>query len=138
MITNILTNNTLIFLLVFLSGLSNAIMDLSSENLFPKEWWNKGQSWDNKNKFKNPILRWLFRNPLVFLTDGWHLFQFLHTSFLFIAIILQVLFVNSLIEALLFFFVLKFVYGTSFTILYKPYKKYSLHRRSAKRDNSLP
>lgn len=39
--------------------------------------WLEPSSWENKYRFKNVILDFLWRGPLVFLTDGSHFFQLL-------------------------------------------------------------
>jgi len=91
-----------IFILIVLCGLSNAIMDISSEDRFKIDWWNKNQSWQNKHTYNicgmilptvlwTRLTRWLLKNPLVFLTDGWHLAQFVfHTSWqLIVALLLS-------------------------------------------------
>lgn len=53
-----------------------------------QNWWNPNLSWQNKwNWFKNyKILTWLLANPLVSITDAWHLFGFIRDFSLFICI----------------------------------------------------
>ena len=96
--------------LLVLSGVFKAVMDLSSEHRFREEFWNKNESWHLKWKTDNNFNLtgsgkhwWYFglhrtrydeRFPysstiLVFLTDGWHLFQFLFLSCLELAIAIQ-------------------------------------------------
>lgn len=40
-------------------------------------WWNPMTSWKNKYDWtkSNKFVTWLLSNPLVFVTDAWHLFQ---------------------------------------------------------------
>lgn len=72
------------YLLIILAAIANAFMDLSSEGLLHSDWWNKETSWMNKWKLGDPELGpkfWGSTTVFVFLTDGWHLFQFIfHTS----------------------------------------------------------
>jgi hypothetical protein len=71
-------------ILIIIAAVSNAFMDLSAEDSFKYDWLNKSKSWCYKYKNKSPEQgeAFLFSTTiLVFLTDGWHLFQFLfHTS----------------------------------------------------------
>lgn len=127
-------------ILVLLAGFFNSLMDLSAEGLFFKQWLNKDQSWTNKYRiairFSNMFgmkaaWAWLFKNPLVFITDGWHLFQFLCMSCFSLAIIVA-LNSNSSIGWLILFLILKLSFSLGFQPFYGMYKKYSLHRRRAK------
>jgi hypothetical protein len=82
----------LISVMIILLGIFNALMDISSIDHFKKPFFNKNESWDNKNNYivfgyeipvflHTKIIRLLLRTILVFVTDGWHLFQFLfHTT----------------------------------------------------------
>ena len=60
-------------------------MDLSAQGWYKNWWFNKNQSWSNKyriplkitkKKWLQKVLAFLFKYPLVFLTDFWHLMQF--------------------------------------------------------------
>ena len=74
---------TVIILLIF-AGIFNALMDTSSEDRLHSKWWNKTTGANNKWKLGDKANgeRFLGSSTVfVFLTDGWHLFQFLfHTS----------------------------------------------------------
>lgn len=80
-----------------LAAICNATMDTLSfkykKSIF-KEWnpdfWNPSRSW--RNKYKNGMEEdgaKFFGSTtfLVFITDGWHLFQFLCTSFIILGMI---------------------------------------------------
>ncbi len=108
------------YILLALAGACNAIMDLSSEGLLWSDWWNKAASSDNKNQISsNKVLKWLFRNPLVFLTDGWHLFQFLCFSLFTVAIIT---YKDPHINWILEFIYYKLTFTTAFVAVYQPLK----------------
>lgn len=71
-----------IIILLCVASAANAFMDTINFH-FPGSrldnggnWWGPiEETWTNKYRFSG-IARWLFRGPLVFLTDGWHFFQF--------------------------------------------------------------
>ena len=86
-----LANNILVLLgmalLIVLAGMFKAIMDTLQfhydssifKNAKKQDWWNPIISWNSKNTLSNnPFLKWLLRNPLVFVTDAWHLFGFFY------------------------------------------------------------
>jgi len=89
----------LIIIFLFLSGVSKAFMDTSSEDRFEsfsflkikfsKKWLNKSTGWKFKWKLgekANGEAFPLSSTALVFLTDGWHLFQFFFLTFIELAI----------------------------------------------------
>lgn len=126
----------LVVALLLLAGLAKGAMDAL---LFHYEdcvirfvrsnpqFWDPAVSWQNKyhivrspsqNDKKIVVLllkmgRWLFINPLVFVTDGWHLCQFIFLNSIFstIAILSPYNFALSLIISIL-------VYGVGFTLIY--------------------
>ena len=69
--------------LCLVSGISKAIMDTLQfhfeKSVFADKstWWNPQKSWQNKYTWagNSKILGWLLQNPLVAVTDAWHLFQ---------------------------------------------------------------
>lgn len=76
--------------LIIIAGICKAIQDKISfhwhKSVFSKiknpkviQWFNPETSWKNKYEWfpNNKILTWLISNPLVMLTDAWHLFGFL-------------------------------------------------------------
>lgn len=129
---------------VFFAAIFNSLMDLSSENLFKKDWWNK-DSWKNKWKLDsngNPMPAmtywWYFglykpefqeRFPysstaLVFLTDGWHLFQFLfHTSWQSAVATGTYLFEKNVWSCVVVFISVKLIFSISFELIYSNLKK---------------
>ncbi len=71
------------FILMISSGIWKTVMDFSSEGKYTG-WWDKQSSWKNKDRYKP---RWLFRTALVWVTDGWHLSQFIFLNTLMASII---------------------------------------------------
>lgn len=126
-------------LLLLVAGVSNGIMDTLQfhygKSLFPKvegetllgqdrEFWDPEISWKNKYRDydagdKRPAF-WLSTTALVFLTDAWHLFQFIMLSAFQLAIIIPFLYflrikwywaLPALIPA-------KALFGIAFTLMY--------------------
>lgn len=59
------------------------------DNGKPRQWWNPNISW--RNKYKEDLKTPRFFGSTTFLvmfTDGWHLFDFLQTIFVILAIVL--------------------------------------------------
>ncbi len=126
-------------LLLMLCAIANAVMDLSSEKAFQYDWWNKNESWSLK--YKNEDYR---QGPrffgsttfLVFLTDGWHFFQFVfHSSWQMVAsiwilkdfssemlVVSQVEWINSLAQLLIVFFSIKIFFSLIFELFYRQCK----------------
>ena len=74
----------IVFLLVFIAGMCNAVMDTIAHKgggvLPESSWWSMELSWMNKWKNGDPKQGeafFLSSTALVFLTDAWHFFQFL-------------------------------------------------------------
>lgn len=113
--------------LLILSGIFNALMDLSSENKLIignntelYKWLNKDWSWKNKYKNNNPVYGEKFLGSttvFVFLTDGWHLFQFLfHTCWqLAVSLYFDRWFVA--------FILIKILFSGTFQLFYSTIKK---------------
>lgn len=82
--------------LLIISAISKAIQDKLQfhyhKSIFSKvknqNWWNPELSWKNKWTWfpKSKILTWLIANPLVALTDAWHLFGLIRDFSLFLCI----------------------------------------------------
>ncbi len=80
-------NLLLILLTSALAGWAKSIQDelnfYYDKSIFStwknKSWFGAPQNtWNNKNTISsNPILKWLFNGPLVFVTDAWHFFDFI-------------------------------------------------------------
>ena len=51
-----------------------------------QDYWNPILSWDNKYVRESRFLVWIFKNPLVWTTDAWHLFQFFYLNSLIFVI----------------------------------------------------
>jgi len=88
----------IISLCILGGGVCKGLSDRSSEDRFSNKWLNKSTSWVNKwvlNDKGVPLVvdgyrteRFLFSSrALVFLTDGWHLFNFFNYRFIDTAII---------------------------------------------------
>lgn len=74
----------LVMSLLIISSISKAIMDTLNfhfhKSIFKKlnsKWFNSPEiTWKNKYEWfpNSKILTWIICNPLVFVTDAWHLF----------------------------------------------------------------
>lgn len=110
-------------LLLIIAGVSNALMDVSGENLFKRPWWNKSTGWRYKYKKQDSSLGPAFplsTTVLVGFTDGWHLFQLIfHSSWQLIISINQ-----DSIHPALSFIAVKIIFGVVFEIVYKNMKKW--------------
>jgi hypothetical protein len=116
----------------------NAIMDTLADHFntsiftneyFTKEFWNKNLSWKNKYKERGDshianLIEKLDDGPLVFLTDGWHMFQMFWRVTLFIGIILaryttEVNFTGVLwMDSIIIFGIISTVYLSGFVLFY--------------------
>ena len=137
-----------ILILLIIGGLSNAVMDISSEGTFIFKWWNKNQSWENKHNFNilgftlpkklhvKPV-KLLLKYPLVFLTDGWHFAQFVfHTSWQLALAILVVRdkgdflsLGNTAMVIGVCLVIVKFIFSVSFTLIYDYMKIKPEHKK---------
>lgn len=91
--------NYLSYLFLLLAGMSNGVMDLLAyryyasvfeKKKFNRYYWHTNYSWANKWKKGNPANGERFRfssTALVFLTDAWHLFQWIMISFISLAVV---------------------------------------------------
>jgi len=110
----------MIVFLILLCALSNAIMDLSSEDKFSKSWMNKNQSW--KNKWKNGDKEqgerfFLSSTVLVGFTDLWHFAQLVFHSSWQLAIAIHTDYI------LLYFVLIKVLFSLSFELIYRNINK---------------
>ena len=108
----------------------NAVMDVLSfkfkTSIFKNlndQYWNPAKSWRNKYKNKIPSQGPAFilsTTALSFLTDAWHLFQFLSNSFLALSVVIvfQALGSFSLETCIIMFISLKLIWGLTFEPLY--------------------
>lgn len=84
----------LIISLLFISAVSKAIMDTLQfhfeTSIFKNagNWFNPALSWKNKYEWfpNSKFLTWIISNPLVLITDAWHLFGFLRDMAIFACI----------------------------------------------------
>lgn len=130
---------------MLIAGVANAIMDVSSEDGFKNNFWNKTKSWKNKwkinkggRRIKEDKKRWYYlwkftpeykeRFPLsstalVSLTDGWHLAQSAMLSLITLAIIFAPGYTAILGLKLWDFIALRVAFGIGFEPLYRFLKK---------------
>lgn len=117
-----------VIICLIIAAISNALMDISSENNFNRKWLNKKFSANNKNqyiiyvwklpkKLQTNLVKQLLRTSLVFLTDGWHLFQFIFHSSWQLAVSL------FFCDWWLWFVVIKLSFSVLFEIVYSSIKK---------------
>lgn len=117
---------------IFLAGLFNAVMDsVADETAFNrsifsrwnKKYWSKVHSWRNKYEVfpdgstNHKPRFWGSTTFLVFLTDGWHLFQFLWSTSFIIALLVNPLYYSG-IGFLFGLLTYKFVYTSGFWLGY--------------------
>jgi len=124
-------------LLAFLAGTMDAVQDKLQfhyeASVFPRgddkllggteQFWNPAISWKNKWKDgqKANGERFIFSSTaLVFITDGWHLFQFFKLTFFYLAIALPLLqlFGLSLWWAGLAIIPFRMAFSAGFTLLF--------------------
>ena len=113
-----------------LAAACNAVMDTiafkykrSIFNNLNQQYWNPAKSW--RNKYKDKMV---FKGPafigsttvFCFLTDAWHLFQFLSNSFLALSVV--IIYHETVNPNLWYnlgvFIILKTTWGTVFETLY--------------------
>lgn len=138
-------------ILTFLAAIAKVFMDKSAINVFNSPWWNKSTGWEYK--WKMPLTPqtkklwyylWIWtpknieRFPysstvLVFLTDGWHLSQFLFLGFIFFGVVLyEPLFSydDFMVTVMVNYSILRVVFNTTFQTFYqfvvKPYSRIPL------------
>lgn len=87
------------------------------------QYWNPQISWENKYKYgenKPKWVKWVLKNTLVFVTDGWHLSQFLFLNSVFISILF---YINDCVPKqpifyLIDFLIFRLAFGFVFSIFY--------------------
>lgn len=105
------------YFLITISAIAKAIMDIISEGKW-SGWWNKNDSWKNKWKNGDPEQGEKFFGSstfLVWLTDGWHLFQ---AIFLY-SLILGLILLDGIINPFLDFMIISVGFGIVFEISYR-------------------
>ena len=122
------------------AGMVNAIKDKSALNQLKLPWWNKEESWKRKwkiRKYGASAVRISVKKPwyylglykpkyierfpysstiFVFLTDGWHLMQFIQFKLLFTALMYHTF--DVWYEILLGVMVCSTIFSLSFTLVY--------------------
>jgi hypothetical protein len=118
-----------IYILVIFSAIAKAAMDKLNfhfyESIFSKlshRFWNSEYSWQNKWRDGKPELGedYPFSSTLfVFLTDGWHLMQFIFLNTIFLALFFIALQDFSLREAIVHLILLRALFGATFELHFK-------------------
>jgi hypothetical protein len=118
-----------VYLFVIIAAVAKAAMDklqfhfynsiFSEQNHF---FWNPDESW--KNKWKNGNVLFGEKFPfsstiLVFLTDGWHLMQFIFLNTFFLALFLIALQDFNYSEAIVQLILLRALFGLVFELHFK-------------------
>lgn len=108
-------------ILVLISAIAKAAMDILQfdfyNSIFSKygNYFNPEYSWKNKWNEDLSSERFLFSTTiLVWITDGWHLFQFIFLNLLIIGI----MFYDPKINILLDFVILRILFGITFELFY--------------------
>jgi hypothetical protein len=111
------------------SAIAKAAMDKLNfhfyESIFSKlnhRFWNSEYSWQNKWRDGKPELGedYPFSSTFfVFLTDGWHLMQFIFLNSLFIAFFLISLHDFSYYEEIIHLILLRALFGVTFELFFK-------------------
>jgi hypothetical protein len=109
-------------ILLFIAFISKGIMDTLqfhyNRSIYftfkNQHWWDPSKSWANKYAFKNKFLLWIFKGPLVFLTDAWHFFQFVFLNSMFVTIA-----VNIGELWIIYFVCIRILYYLGFALGYK-------------------
>lgn len=121
-------------ILLIIAGSAKGFMDTLQFHYYemrwklPNQYWNPEVSWQNKyhvirpwnqsdSYFKIYLLkfgRWLFMNPLVFVTDGWHLMQFICLN----ATTMVPAILQPYYNPFLAFLVIRAIFGILFSLFY--------------------
>jgi len=111
------------------SAIAKAAMDKLNfhfyDSIFAKlnhRFWNSEYSWQNKWRDGKPELGedYPFSSTLfVFLTDGWHLCQFIFLNTIFLALFFVALHDFSLREAIVNLILLRALFGLTFELYFK-------------------
>jgi hypothetical protein len=112
-----------------ISAIAKAGMDKLNfhfyESIFSKlshRFWNSEYSWQNKWRDGNPDLGedYPFSSTLfVFLTDGWHLLQFIFLNTFFLALFFIALHDYTIREAIVHLILLRALFGLVFELHFK-------------------
>lgn len=112
----------IVYILIIISAVAKAVMDVISEGKW-SGWWNKSESWRNKWKDGDPEKGEKFFGSstfLVWLTDGWHLFQ---AIFLY-SLILGLLLFEGIFNPFWDFLIIAVGFGLVFEGAYRPLKTF--------------
>jgi len=117
-------------ILVGIAGYCEAIMDKllfhynnSSFKFKPNQhFWNPAISWVNKYKQDLKTPRFFGSTTLfVFMTDAWHFFKFLRTTFLFIGLGMLAFHPTNILFVVFSVSICRIVYGLSFTYFFSKF-----------------
>lgn len=122
----------ILLLLIFLAGMFKAVMDVLqfhySKSIFEHhsdKFWDPSVSWINKWKNSSAVTPRFFGSTtfLVWVTDGWHLFQMLFLSSIFLALVNYTPIVtlydcSKLCSLLVNYTILRVIFACSFTLFY--------------------
>lgn len=130
----IINENKYSLLAIAISFVFKALMDISARDGFKNWWFNKSLSWQNKyakglapnykhwyyfglytTSYKERFL--LSSTALVFITDGWHLFQFFFLNSIIVAISIGM--DSSFVGIATSFIIVRIVYAICFNVPYK-------------------
>lgn len=122
-------NSLFIYGLIIISAVAKAAMDKLQfhfyESIFcdlKHEFWNADVSWTNKWKKGNKNLGekfFLSSTILVFLTDGWHLMQFIFLNTIFLVIFAIGLHDFTISQAIIHTIILRGIFGLFFELFFK-------------------
>ncbi len=87
---------------------NGSFWDLMFEN---PEYFDPSISYIRKYRKGGKFKRWLFKNPLVFITDFWHLLQFIKINTLCILVAINA--GDLLLEMVVYFIICRLVYFAS-------------------------
>lgn len=108
---------------IFIAALSKSICDTLADHYstsifqrFSFRFWDKNMSWKNKYKDETPYQEKFLGSTtfFVWLTDGWHLFDFIRI----ISYILAIVFYSEMASILVDFFVLISIHQIIFELFY--------------------
>jgi len=82
-----------------------------------QQFWNPKLSWENKYKEGSKLKKLLLKTTLVFATDAWHLFQFIHLNSYMAVIALNI--GSDWVSRIIVFAVLRTIYSVTGLIFYR-------------------
>ncbi len=121
------------FLMLAVAFSFKGLMDVSGRDGFVNNWFNKSKSWQNKyaKGLKPNYKHWYYlglittkykekfifsSTALVFITDGWHLFQFFFLNAITLAFMLGL--GHSIEEKIIVGMIVELIYAIHFNLTY--------------------